>query len=64
MDFTGVCTTVFPMQISNGVYATFLVCKLCICVENIHAVEEKAAGRGPLGLTEGRGGMADTAGLE
>lgn len=33
-------------------------------MEDIHAVEEKAAGLGPLGLTEGRGGMADTAGLE
>lgn len=42
----------------------FLEHKLGIYVENLHAVEEKAAGRGPLGLTEGRGGMADTAGLE
>lgn len=45
-------------------YAKILECKFRICVEDLHAVDEKAAGRGPLGLTEGRGGMADTAGLE
>ncbi len=34
------------------------------CVRVSHAVVEKAAGRGPLGLTEGRGGMMETVGLE
>lgn len=35
-----------------------------VCVRVSHAVVENAAGRGPLGLTEGRGGMMETVGLE
>ena len=33
-------------------------------VVHSRAVEEKEAGRGPLGLMDGRGGMAEGAGLE